>query len=212
MLSMIISGPQSIKSTHLDIFLEPLLEELLDLWNVGIEIYNAFAYGGSQYFNLRAILIWTMHEFPTYYIVSGLVTKGYLGYPICGPRIKSRRSIALAKNVWDCMHRKYLSNGHIWQKKEFAQFFNGQAEHGLPPTWISVAEHVTYGRLREAFQYNRTTPKNEDPATRYGVNRVASLWRLFYWKVSSKCCTHFKVLLPVKQKSYLNPKFQFHFN
>ena len=147
MLSMIIPNPQSITSTHFHIFLEPLLEEVLDLWNVGIEIYNASTYGGLQYFNLRAILIWTMHEFPAYGIISCLVTKGYLCCHICGPRFKSKRSIALAKNVWDCMHRKYLSIGHIWPTKEFAQFFNGKVEHGLPPTWISVAEHVTYGRL-----------------------------------------------------------------
>ena len=113
MLSMIISGLQFVTSIHFNVFLEPLLEELLDLWDVEIETPDITAYGGSQYFNLRAILIWTMHDFPAYRIVFGLVTKGYLGYPFCGRGMKSYRSAALAKNVWDCMHRRYLNVGHV---------------------------------------------------------------------------------------------------
>ena len=57
MLSMIILGPQLVISTHFDIFLEPLSEELLELWDVGIQTYDVAGYGGSHYFNLRAILI-----------------------------------------------------------------------------------------------------------------------------------------------------------
>ena len=47
MLSMIIPGPQSVTSNHFDVFLEPLLEELIDLWDVGVETHDAVAYGGS---------------------------------------------------------------------------------------------------------------------------------------------------------------------
>ena len=60
---MIIPGLQSVTSTHFDVFLEPLSEELLELWDVGIETYDASTYGGSQYFNLCATLMWTMHDF-----------------------------------------------------------------------------------------------------------------------------------------------------
>ena len=83
------------------------MEELLELWDIGIETYDASAYGGLHYFILRAILIWTMHNFPAYGIVSGLVTRGYLSSSICGLGTKSRRSVALAKNAWDCMHHNY---------------------------------------------------------------------------------------------------------
>ena len=88
-----------------------------------------------------------MHDFLVYGIVSSLVTKGYLGYPICGLGTKSCKSCALAKNVWDYMHRRYLSFEHVWQTKEFAHLFNGEAEHSLPPTRIMLDQHIQYGRL-----------------------------------------------------------------
>ena len=86
---MIIPGLQSVTSSDFDVFLELLLEELIELWDVGIDTHDASSYGGSQYFKLRVILMWIMHDFPAYGIVSRLVTKGYLGCPICGLGTKS---------------------------------------------------------------------------------------------------------------------------
>jgi hypothetical protein len=34
-----------------------------------------------------AILMWTMHDLPTYGLVAGCATKGYQGCPCCGPHI-----------------------------------------------------------------------------------------------------------------------------
>ena len=96
-LSMVIPDPQSVTNVHFDVFMEPLIEKLLELWEVGVETVDTNAYRGSSNFNLRAILLWTMHDFPAYGIESGLVTKGFLGCPVCGPNTISRRSIALAK-------------------------------------------------------------------------------------------------------------------
>ena len=56
-LSMVIPGPQSVTSTHFDVFMEPLIEELLELWNVGVETVDANAYRGSSNFRLRAMLL-----------------------------------------------------------------------------------------------------------------------------------------------------------
>ena len=88
-----------MRSADFDVFMELLIEELLDLWNKGVEIVDANAYRDSSSFRLRAMVLWIMHDFPTYGIVSGLVTKGFLGCPICGSGNISRRSAALGKNV-----------------------------------------------------------------------------------------------------------------
>ena len=142
MLSMIIPNPQSSTSSDFDIFLKPLLEGLIKLWDVGVDTHDALGYEGSQYFKLRVILMWTMHDFSAHGIVFDLVTKGYLDCPICGLGTKSWRSSALAKNMWDCMHRKYLSVGHMWRMQECFYLFNGQAEHGLLLTRITLAQHI----------------------------------------------------------------------
>ena len=113
LLSMVIPSLQSITSAHF-VFIEPLLEELLELWNVGMEIVDANAYHGSTSFKLQAILLSIIYDFPAYGIVSKLVMKGFLGCPICGPSNILRRSTTSAKNIWDCMHKKFLSLGHQW--------------------------------------------------------------------------------------------------
>ena len=84
-LSMIIPGPESVTGGCFDVFLQPLLEELQSLWEpAGIPTVDAANYQGRSLFNLRAILMWTLHDFPAYGVVSGSVTKGYVGCPCCG--------------------------------------------------------------------------------------------------------------------------------
>ncbi len=85
MLSLIILGEKSVTSENMDTFLEPLLEELQLLWHNGVEVRDATNYNGNSHFMLKAILMWCIHDFPTYGIMAGCVTKGYHACPICGP-------------------------------------------------------------------------------------------------------------------------------
>ncbi|KAG8372858.1 hypothetical protein BUALT_Bualt12G0110700 [Buddleja alternifolia] len=73
-LSMLIPGPTS-PGNDIDVFLEPLIDELKDLWDHGVETYDAST--GTN-FNLCAAILWTIHDFPGYGIISGWSTKGYL--------------------------------------------------------------------------------------------------------------------------------------
>ena len=98
-LSLLIPGPQSVTSKNFDIFLQPLLDELLTLWHEGVHTWDAAIYESNGWFTLRAMVIWTIHDFPVLGIVSGCVTKGYMGCPVCGPANSSRRSRLLKKNV-----------------------------------------------------------------------------------------------------------------
>ena len=81
-LALLIPGPQSVTGSNFDVFLEPLLEELLELWSVGVHTWDAAAYRGSEWFTMRAMILWTIHDFPALGIVSGCVTKGYMGCPV----------------------------------------------------------------------------------------------------------------------------------
>ena len=101
MLSLIIPGKKSISGEHFDIYLQPLVEELQILWHNGVPTADAAMYGGSREFNMKAILLWTIYDFPAYGIVAGRVTKGYRACPCCGPNTTSRRSRALHKNIYD---------------------------------------------------------------------------------------------------------------
>ena len=184
-LSLIIPGPESVTGACFDVFLEPLLEELKTLWQPsGVETIDASRYRGEPSFNLRAVLMWTLHDFPAYGVVSGNVTKGYVGCPCCGEHTVSRRSIALKKNVYSCFqYRKWLSENHPLRFDTV--HFGGSEEHRSPPSRPTGDSTIRHGRSRQTFLYNGGTPKNADPARKYGVNRVSSLYQLPYWKVNS---------------------------
>lgn len=68
------SSPNHPKRS-LDIFLQPLIEELKDLWVNGIEAYDIST---KENFILRAVLMWTISDFPAYAMLSGWTTHGRL--------------------------------------------------------------------------------------------------------------------------------------
>ncbi|XP_076903001.1 uncharacterized protein LOC143557927 [Bidens hawaiensis] len=57
---------------NIDVYLAPLIEDLKLLWETGVNTFDAYK---KEYFNLRAILCWTINDFPTYGNLSGCVTK-----------------------------------------------------------------------------------------------------------------------------------------
>jgi hypothetical protein len=67
-----ISGPQ-MPGNDLDIFLRPLIDELKSLFNQGVQTYDAAT---DSFFTLRAVLLWTISDFPAYSYLSGWSTKG----------------------------------------------------------------------------------------------------------------------------------------
>lgn len=57
-LSLLIPAQKS-PGNNIDIFLQPFIEELNELWRVGIETYDAFA---KETFQMRATLMWTRYD------------------------------------------------------------------------------------------------------------------------------------------------------
>jgi hypothetical protein len=62
-LSIIILGPKSVKSANFDVLIPPLIEELQELWE-GVRGLNILQPIGRRKFLMRAILMWTIHDFP----------------------------------------------------------------------------------------------------------------------------------------------------
>jgi len=72
MLSTIISGPRQ-SGNDIDVYLSPLIEDLRLLWNDGVEVFDAYE---KVNFNLRALLFYTINNFPAYGNLSGYSVKG----------------------------------------------------------------------------------------------------------------------------------------
>ena len=79
LLTVLVPGPNHPK-TILDIFLQPLIDELKDLWSNGVQ---AFDISTKQNFSLKVVLMWTISDFPAYGMLSGWTTHGQLACPYC---------------------------------------------------------------------------------------------------------------------------------
>jgi hypothetical protein len=77
-LTLIIPSPDN-PGKHLNMFMEPLIDELYELWN-GVRTYNS---SRKEYFNIRVAFLWSIHDFSAYRMFSGWSTHGRLCYPIC---------------------------------------------------------------------------------------------------------------------------------
>ncbi|KAL0349974.1 UNVERIFIED_CONTAM: hypothetical protein Sradi_4146600 [Sesamum radiatum] len=75
---MVIPGPSNPK--HLiDVYLEPLIKELLQLWHVGVITYN---HATDNALIMRAALMWTVSDLCSYGMAFGWSTIGFMGCPV----------------------------------------------------------------------------------------------------------------------------------
>ncbi|KAG6405787.1 hypothetical protein SASPL_133381 [Salvia splendens] len=130
MLSILIPGPSST-GQNIDIYLQPLIVDLKDLWEVGVETYDA---SKKQNFQLRASLLWTISDFPGYTYLSGWSTQGEYACPICN---KETHFIRLKHGGKYCYmgHRRFLPKEHEFRKNR--RLFDGTVEYGEAPQLLS---------------------------------------------------------------------------
>ncbi|KAL3675028.1 hypothetical protein R1sor_024976 [Riccia sorocarpa] len=100
LLSLIIPGPKKVK--NIDIYLEPLVEELQQLWTGVDDVYDGRTerIGRDRWFTLKGVLLWTMHDYSEFAQVSGFQTSRYAACPTCGPALPVARSSHLSKQVY----------------------------------------------------------------------------------------------------------------
>jgi hypothetical protein len=77
-------------------YLEPLLEELQVLWQ-GIQVFDAYS---RVTFTLKAMCMWSIHDFLAYRLFAGCVTKGHMGCPPCDLATESQSSRKLKKILY----------------------------------------------------------------------------------------------------------------
>ena len=64
---MIISGPKQLEN-NIDVFLEPLMEDMKILWEDGVKMMDASL---KQEFTLKAIIFVTITDYPRLFALSG---------------------------------------------------------------------------------------------------------------------------------------------
>ncbi|XP_062013496.1 uncharacterized protein LOC133729885 [Rosa rugosa] len=148
-LSTLIDGPKG-PGNKIDVFLQPLIEELKELWHEGVPTYDAST---NQMFNLRAMLLWTINDFPAYANLSGWSTKGAKACPCCSKNTKSSWLKHGRKYCYMC-HRRFLPRNHKFRKDKVS--FDGKQEWGRAPNRCSGTE------VKRQLQNVLTEYKKED--------------------------------------------------
>ncbi|KAA0052811.1 transposase [Cucumis melo var. makuwa] len=126
MLTLLILGPKQ-PGNDIDIFLQPLIDDLKLLWD-GVEVYDVVS---KSNFNLRAVLIWTINDFPAYGNLAGCTMKGKTTCPICGKHTHSLWLYHSKKLVY-MGHRRFLPPSHPYRRKKSR--FDGKVENRQVPS------------------------------------------------------------------------------
>ncbi|GJW28230.1 putative transposon, En/Spm-like protein [Tanacetum coccineum] len=119
MLSVLISG---YPGNDIDVFLEPLVDDLHTLFETGVDTYDVST---KDNFNLRAVVLWTINDYPALGTLCGCPYSGFKGCVVCGKDTNCVRLSASSKQSY-VGHRRYLPYNHPFRKQKKA--FNGQQE------------------------------------------------------------------------------------
>jgi len=95
-LAVLILEPKAPTTENIDVFLAPLVRDLLKLWE-GVPAVNMSKPEGERRFTLRALLMWTVNDFPAYGLLSGQQVHSYKGCPLYGPQTCSEYCRLLKK-------------------------------------------------------------------------------------------------------------------
>ncbi|XP_052295799.1 uncharacterized protein LOC127901832 [Citrus sinensis] len=147
MLTLLISGPKQ-PGNDIDVYLAPLIDDLRLLWEVGVDVYDAYR---QQSFNLKAILLWTISDFSAYGNLAGCTVKGYKACLICGEKTRSIR-LQHSKKISFMRHRRFLSRSHPY--RDMVKEFNGLPKYKIAPEPLNGEEvlakmdrlNVTWGK------------------------------------------------------------------
>jgi hypothetical protein len=104
LMALLIPGPSS-PSKDFDVFLESLVEDLLEIWK-GIQTYDALS---GKMFNLHVAVLWYIHDYLALATISGHTTKGFF---TCIHRDKNPLSYSLRNKIGYFGHCRFLPSGH----------------------------------------------------------------------------------------------------
>ena len=133
MMPILISGPKQ-PGNDIDVYLAPLIEDLKELWETGIKVYDGFR---KESFNLRVMLFGTINDFPARANLEGYGVHGQCACPICVKSTDQYRLPHSQKYAFQG-HRRWLNREHRYRRWKKA--FNGSIEECRAPKCLTGEE------------------------------------------------------------------------
>ncbi|XP_071741912.1 uncharacterized protein [Rutidosis leptorrhynchoides] len=177
MLTLLISGPKS-PGKDIDVYLRPLVVELKILWSEGVVTHDSVT---NTYFQMKAMRIWTINDYPARGSLSGWSDQGYKACPTCNedtPAMRVENKIVYVSN------RQKLELNHPY--RENLQF-NGKVDHTPKPRKFKV--HEIEKQLEDLLpvgnvEKNHTNglKRKRPPKCPHNWTKISIFWELEYWK------------------------------
>ena len=136
MLSLLIPDP-TLPRNNIDVYLQPLVEELKDLWDVRVKTFDV---SSKKSFQMHAALLWTINDFSTYGDISGWSTKGALTCPPCNYDNESRW-LKYGRKFSYIGHKQFLDSDHKFRKQK--QSFDGHVDTRLAPITLWTTKFLS---------------------------------------------------------------------
>ena len=137
--------------------------------------------GPNRSFLLRGMLIWTIHDFPAYTLISGQTGKGSAVCRVCGEGTFVEYSREAHKTIF-LGNRRWLRPNHHWRAARAA--FNGRSNHNQAPVHQSGVTVRLRGAWRESFLQLGGRPNSQhDQVKKTGVKQISILFQLPYWDI-----------------------------
>ena len=129
--------------------MQPLIEELKELWETSVRTYDA---SKSISFQMHDAVMWTINDSSAYGNLSGWSTKGKLACPTCNKETASEW-LKYSQKLCFMDHRHYLPENHVW-RRECAKF-DGRVEDKITPNELSeeeIVEQLIHDRVNNFWQ------------------------------------------------------------
>jgi hypothetical protein len=125
LLTTLISGPKQA-GNDIDVFLEPLLEDMQKLWEYGVTTWDEYS---RQHFNLNDIIFYMINDNPTHLSLTGQV-KEKIRCVVCVDQTESIYLLSSSKLVF-MWHHKFLPRKHKYC--QWRTWFDGTTENEEAP-------------------------------------------------------------------------------
>nr|XP_004252707.1 uncharacterized protein LOC101244468 [Solanum lycopersicum] len=161
----------------IDVYLQPLVDDLKFLWGDGIETYDAFM---KKKFQLHASLLWTINDFPAYGILSGWSTKGKLACPVCHVHTCSSYLKHGRKQCY-MGHRRFLQMNHPYHRNK--SFFDNTKEERIAPHALNSEDVLV--KINTSLQRSaddKTRKRKRDTERHDNWKKKSIFFELPYWQ------------------------------
>ncbi|XP_026459726.1 uncharacterized protein LOC113360430 [Papaver somniferum] len=216
---------------NIDVFLEPLVKDFQFLFEKGKRTWDAYS---QEMFTLRAVVLWTINDYPALGTLCGCRYAGYHGCVVCRKKTHSIRLHDSNKNVY-VGYRRFLPYEHPFRRQKGA--FGGKQERETAPepmTGEEIYEENVGQSLVGTLLHNGNTkdglnarkdlvrlglkselhPKTDDkgtilPAACYTLTTEEKdifLETLFELRVPEGYCSDFSTLVNLKERKLIGLK------